>query len=331
MVMLRLTAEQYRRLPIVADESLCAGRTYVITGGNSGLGLETARHLVEFKAASVILAVRNPTAGENAKKEIERTTGRKGVVQIMNVDMASHASVQSFARKVSAEVDRIDGFIANAGVLHDTWSNCEGMETSIQVNVVNTLFLGALMMPKLKECASRYNIKPTLSFIVSVFGYTAKSELDKFRQGSVFAGLNDEKRASLDQRYPLSKLVEEFAVRQFAALCPVERTGVVVNMVAPGLCSTGLGRDATLFTKLLHGLYRTMMARSAEVGSRTYLHGLVAGEESHGKLLSGCKIKEYWVPDWVTNAEGRRLQETIWKELTERLEGVHAGCISQLP
>jgi NAD(P)-dependent dehydrogenase (short-subunit alcohol dehydrogenase family) len=131
-------------------------------------------------------------------------------------------------------------------------------------------------------------------------------------------------------RYALTKLVEECAVRQFADICPVEHTGVVVNMVAPGLCSTGLGRDARTFTKIMHETIRAMMARTAEVGSRTILHGLVAGEASHGKLLSGCKIKEYWVPDWVSNAEGQRLQKNIWEELVDRLEKVQPGCISQL-
>lgn len=101
-------------------------------------------------------------------------------------------------------------------------------------------------------------------------------------------------------------------------------------MVAPGLCSTGLGRDARTFTKIMHSAIKAMMARSAEVGSRTILHGLVAGEESHGKLLSGCKIKEYWVPEWVSDEEGQRLQKKIWKELVDRLEGVQPGCISQL-
>ena len=82
MVMLRLTAEQYRKLPIMADESTCSGKTYIITGGNSGLGLETARHLVEFNASHVILAVRSLTAGEAAKKDIETSTGRMGVVEV---------------------------------------------------------------------------------------------------------------------------------------------------------------------------------------------------------------------------------------------------------
>lgn len=82
MVMLRLTVEQYRKLPILANESTCMGKTYIITGSNSGLGLETARHLVEFSAGCVILAVRNLEAGRKAKKEIEKSTSRKGVLQV---------------------------------------------------------------------------------------------------------------------------------------------------------------------------------------------------------------------------------------------------------
>jgi len=124
--------------------------------------------------------------------------------------------------------------------------------------------------------------------------------------------------------------VEECAVRQFAAICPVERTGVVVTMVAPGLCSTGLGHEVRTFTKIMHEAIRAMMARTAEVGSRTILHGLVVGDQGHGKLLSGCKIKEFWVPDWVTNVEGQHLQEGIWQELVAILEDVRPGCISKL-
>ncbi|KAK2037946.1 hypothetical protein LZ31DRAFT_560024 [Colletotrichum somersetense] len=231
---------------------------------------------------------------------------------------------------MSQELDRIDGFVCNAGIMIDQWETFEGVESSIFVNVVNTLFLGALMMPKLSESARRFGIKSTLVFIVSVLGYTVKAEMDKSRSGGVFDGLNDQKRANMDSRYALTKLVEECAVRQFAAQFPVDRTGVVITMVAPGLCTTGLGRDARTFTKIMHEAVRAMMARTAEVGSRTILHGLVVDEEGHGKLLSGCKIKEFWVPDWLSNDEGQRLQKAIWKELVAKLEQVQPGCITQI-
>lgn len=118
----------------------------------------------------------------------------------MHLDMASNASVQSFAKKASAELDRVDGLVANAGVMVDAWATAEGMESSIQVNVVNTLFLGALMMPKLTECERKFGTQPTMVFIVSVLGYTAKAEMDKSREGNIFGGLNDQKRANMDSR-----------------------------------------------------------------------------------------------------------------------------------
>ncbi|KAL8952976.1 MAG: hypothetical protein Q9222_001152 [Ikaeria aurantiellina] len=321
---------KYRKLPVLVNESTCSGKTYIITGSNSGLGLETARHLVACLASCVVLAVRNMAAGETAKRDIEKTTGREGIIQIMHLDMASSASVRGFAEKASKEFDRIDGLVANAGIMIDAWSTTEEMETSVTVNVINTLFLGVLLMPKLSECGRRFYIHPTIVFIVSVLGYTIKDEMDKSREGGVFEGLNDQKRANMDKRYALTKLVEELVVRQFAALNPVQDTNVVVNMVAPGLCSTGLGRDVRTFTKIAHETIRAVMARTPEVGSRTILHGLVAGEESHGKLLSGCKIKEYWVPEWINNAEGLKLQNDTWTELASRLEEVQPGCISQL-
>ena len=118
----------------------------------------------------------------------------------MYLDMASSASIQSFVKKASTELDRIDGFVANAGIMIDAWSTTEGMETSITVNVINTLLLGALMMPKLSESGRKFGIHPTLIFIVSVLGYTVKGEIDKSRKGSIFDGLNDQKRANMDQR-----------------------------------------------------------------------------------------------------------------------------------
>lgn len=83
-----------------------------------------------------------------------------------------------------------------------------------------------------------------------------------------------------------------YAVREFASTFPVGQTGVLINMVAPGFCSTGLARDARMWTRAWMGVLRIMFARTAEQGSRTLLHGVVSGRETHGKHLSGCKVKE---------------------------------------
>ncbi|KAH7414239.1 hypothetical protein DE146DRAFT_28687 [Phaeosphaeria sp. MPI-PUGE-AT-0046c] len=328
MSMPQIFAEQYVKLPVLVNKNTCSGKTYIVTGSNNGLGLETARHLVASSAARVILAVRNTTAGEKAKIDIERTTGRTGVAEVWHLDLASYVSVKKFAEKVRNELDRIDGMIENAGVFLNKWTVAEAMETSMTVNVVNTMFLAVLVMPKLIESARRYGIQPRLVFLVSGLGFqaAAKHELDKGGRQNVLMGVNNSKKQDMNQRYALTKLIEIYAVRAMSEMFPVEKTNVAINMVSPGICSTGLARDASVFFRAAQGVIRTVLSRTAEQGSRTILHALLAEEDTHGKHLSGCKVKEHWVPCWMTNSDGQHMQKQIWKELIALMETEYPGC-----
>jgi NAD(P)-dependent dehydrogenase (short-subunit alcohol dehydrogenase family) len=200
LVMRRVIAEQYAKLPVLANSSTFSGQTFIVTGANNGLGLETARHLVRCSASRVILAVRNMNAGEKAKADIERTTGRKGVAEVWFLDLSSSDSVKNFASRATKELERIDGLIENAGVLLDSWTNAEGMETSMTVNVVNTMFLAILMMPKLMASAREFGNKPRVVFLVSALGFTVRKELAKGGTTSIFQGLNNPKEQNMDQR-----------------------------------------------------------------------------------------------------------------------------------
>jgi NAD(P)-dependent dehydrogenase (short-subunit alcohol dehydrogenase family) len=184
------------------DRNTCAGKTYIVTGSNNGLGLETARHLVGSSASRVILAVRNISAGETAKVDIERSTRRTGVVEVWHLDLASYASVKKFAAKVQKDLDRLDGVIQNAGIMLDKWTTAEDMETSMTVNVVNTMFLGVLLMPKLIANAEKYGIKPRQVFLVSGLGFQkgSKEQLVKGGQVDILKGINNPKEQSMDQR-----------------------------------------------------------------------------------------------------------------------------------
>lgn len=202
MSMKQIFAEQYVKLPVLVDRNTCSGKTYIVTGSNNGLGLETARHLVGSSASRVILAVRNISAGETAKIDIERSTRRTGVVEVWHLDLASYASVKSFAAKAAKELGRLDGLIENAGIMLDKWTTAEDMETSMTVNVVNTMFLGMLLMPKLIESAQKYGIKPRLVFLVSGLGFQkgSKEQLAKGGQVDILKGINKPKEQSMDER-----------------------------------------------------------------------------------------------------------------------------------
>jgi NAD(P)-dependent dehydrogenase (short-subunit alcohol dehydrogenase family) len=90
----------------------------------------------------------------------------------------------------------------------------------------------------------------------------------------------------------LTKLIQVYAVRHLATLIPVARTGVVINVVNPGMCKTTLARNAGIGFRVMLKIFHLLVGRTAEMGSRTLLYAAVAGEESHGYYTSACEVKE---------------------------------------
>ncbi len=90
----------------------------------------------------------------------------------------------------------------------------------------------------------------------------------------------------------MSKLLEVYAVRQLAALVPLATSRVIVNLVNPGLCYSALDRNGTPAARFAMAVFRRLLARTTEQGSRTLLHAALAGPESHGKFCSQCQVME---------------------------------------
>ena len=215
------------------------GKTIIITGSNVGLGKEAARHYARMGASRLILAVRNLDAGHDAKHDIEDSTGcAPEVIQVWKIDMASYASVKKFAARVKDELDRVDIFHANAGLARNAYGMAEDNEEMITVNVVSTFLLAALVLPKLKDTATTFHVRPTLSITTS--GTHAHTTLPQKAapEGSLFAAINDKSTAQKhwDDQYPISKLLGVFAVRSFAEKHPADQYPVTINVVDPGLC-----------------------------------------------------------------------------------------------
>ena len=109
-----------------------AGKTVLVTDGNCGLGFEAAIKFITLGAATVILACRNPKNGEAAIAEMERRTGRVGVLRSWELDMNKYASVQALAARVAAELPRVDVALLNAGVVQPHYHvSPEGWEESL--------------------------------------------------------------------------------------------------------------------------------------------------------------------------------------------------------
>lgn len=183
-----------------------AGQTVIVTGSNTGLGLEAARHIARLGAAKVILACRTISKGQNAAADIASSENLKSDrIEVWELDLSSYESVKAFGRRVQ-QLDRLDAFIQNAGILTTQYRLEEGGESSITVNVTSATLLGLLVLPKLRENAKKHGVRGRLTFVGSDLQYIAKFK-EAETTGSLFAALNNKEGVDMDDRYAISGII----------------------------------------------------------------------------------------------------------------------------
>lgn len=300
------------------------GRIVIVTGANAGLGFHAAQQIVKLGASKVILAVRSAERGETAKRAIEQATGcDQRVVEVWSLDLSSYASVKAFAAKATAELPRLDVLLENAGKSTSKWSMAEDHESTVTVNVVSTFLLALLLLPKMKETATRFNTRPNLTIVSSDMHFVVNFN-EKDAPEGIFNFLKDETKASMPARYPTTKLLEVFAVREMAAQRPSDSYPVTINLVNPGFCYSELMREDPYLVAVL----KFFFARPTEVGARTLVHGASAGPETHGEYLNICKVEG--TATVVSGPDGLVTQRKVWKELIDVLEGINPGISQNL-
>ncbi|OKL57905.1 hypothetical protein UA08_06419 [Talaromyces atroroseus] len=297
-----------------------AGQTVIVTGSNTGLGLEAARHFVRLDAEKVIIAVRNVSAGQRAKQSIEESTGRENVCEVWELDLASYASVQAFAKRASTELSRIDVLLENAGLATEQFKFAENQERTITVNVISTFLLGLLLLPKMEETADKDKNptkKPRWTIVCS--GAHALTNFPEYKEGNTFANLSNKEKSDMTVRYPTSKLLEVLIVRELAP--KITNSKIILNMTDPGLCHSELAREAGFSLWLM----KLLLGRKTEVGSRCLVASAVVGDESHGAYISNGEVSNQHLSAFVISDGGRKAQENVWSELKEVLENIVPG------
>lgn len=174
------------------------GQTVVVTGSNTGLGREAARHLVRLNAEKVILAVRNLEKGQAAKDSIEASENKVGVAEVWELDLASHESVQRFAKRAEG-LERLDAISENAAIYTFQFKMVDGNESTMTVNVINTFLLALLLLPKMRETAVKFSVIPRISLVASFVHYL--TSFPQKKADNIFDYLNREKVADMNDRY----------------------------------------------------------------------------------------------------------------------------------
>ncbi|KAG6824969.1 hypothetical protein H0H92_005274 [Tricholoma furcatifolium] len=302
-------------------------QTVIVTGSNTGLGLEAARHFYRLNCARLILAVRTVVKGQTAKEDIVRSVPHRSdpdTIEIWPLDLASTASTIAFADRVTAELPRLDVVVENAGINTGNWTLCEGFEQAVQVNVLNTFLLALSLLPKLNATKSTFADSQPHLVIVSSEAHRM-TKFPEINAPDLYAHMNEKSTFDQQPRYQATKLIEILFTRELVTRLrnkPASAPPVIINMVHPGLCTSTIdSRDSQppLFFRIL----RFLFDRTTEVGGRTFVLAAAAPASSHGELQSDGANQD--VESWIYTDVGRRAQLKVFEQTMTILEARKPG------
>ncbi len=214
------------------------GKTVVVTGASSGIGLATAVALSKM-GADVFITARDSGRGGAAVESVAKASGRKPGLVVF--DLGSLASVREGAEEILGRAARIDVLVNNAGiVLSDRTLTAEGFETTFAVNHLGPFHLTQLLRDRLVASAP--------SRIVNVASTAHKSA----RRGLDFDDLQASNGYRLSKVYARSKLANVYFTTELARR--LESSGVTANCLHPGTVATGWGRDGDTHGLMSFGL-----------------------------------------------------------------------------
>lgn len=263
-----------------------SGKTALITGANSGLGLEAARELVSRRLSRLIIAVRDPSKGETAKKELlSQETSSACEIEVWPLDHDSYERIVEFGKRTET-LDRLDYALLNAGVKMMSYQkSLLGHETNVQVNHLGTSAVSLDVLPALKRTSQKHNTTTRLT-IVSSEGHFWIPFKER-RAPNILSRMDDPKTfGTQQQRYYTSKLLNVLWARELASKISPEE--VVVNTVNPGFCYSGLHRHSAS----LINVFLWLFAWTPEQGGSCLTDALVRQEGSPGAYLSDQRVAE---------------------------------------
>lgn len=283
------------------------GRVTIVTGGNSGIGRETVKALLEHNAI-VYMATRNKRKAEEAIAELNERTGRLAIY--LELDLSSLSSVKRAAEEFMSKEKKLHILFNNAGVM---WSpremlTAEGYDMQFGTNVLGHFYLTALLMPALlagRDSSPDGYVRVITTSSSAAYRYTLN--WDSFKAGAA------RRKMSPRTLYCQSKFADVVFARQLAKR--YGEKGIVSISCNPGYIDTELFRHASRFMQRLTNL----IAHPASKGALTQLW---AGTMPETVQYNG----EFLIP-WARVGRCRReaydnaLGERLWAWLEEQVEG----------
>ena len=290
-----------------------SGRTALVTGANTGLGLEVARVLAR-RGARVLLGCRDQTKAAEARADI-LSEGPAGEVDLLPLDLADLESVRRAADAVATEA-RLDLLINNAGVMIPPLTRTkQGFELQLGVNHLGPFALTGLLLPKLMETPG--------SRVV----HTASNA---HRQGDIdFDDLGAERSYSRMGRYSQSKLANLLHAYELDRRLRAAGAATVSVAAHPG------GSLTNLFRQVPRPLWKPvevvgpLFLNDARAGAWPTLAAATHPDVEGGQYFGPSGPLQFKGPAIVVRSNRRSHDEALAKRLwavSEEMTGVTYPC-----
>mmetsp|Transcript_26145 Transcript_26145/g.36636 ORF Transcript_26145/g.36636 Transcript_26145/m.36636 type:complete len:341 (-) Transcript_26145:532-1554(-) len=291
------------------------GNVVIVTGGNSGLGYQTASDLAH-RGATVVLACRDLRKAREAASTIRKSAAKDNTicrVECAELDLASLASVRTFSEEIKSKFNSIDALVCNAGVwvpMETHLQTKDGYEIHFGVNHLGHFYLIQQLLNRLQKSNSRVVI---VSSGLMKSGQLNMETTDFLRDGRIqVSNGSKKKREHAPTGYCDSKLANALCCRHLAQVC--EGTSIATYCVCPGWCSTDLARNVgmSLATKILLSPFAFMFMRSSQQGAQNIIYSIIEDKKNlqNGGFYRDGKIAEKETD--VVNNFGD-LSEQLWK------------------
>lgn len=287
------------------------GKVILITGGNIGLGKQSALELAKHDPAEIWIAARNAQTSAAAIKEIQNQAPHVSF-KFLELDLSSLASVQKAAQLFTSSVTRLDILFCNAGVMgRPPGLTTDGYEVQFGTNHLGHACLLELLTPLLLSTASlpgpRADVRVVfVSSVAHKFTTSDGINFDLLKTKAENIQTND--------RYGQSKLAN-LLYAQEAARRHKELTIVSIH---PGTVKTGLQKsnDGSLLLRVFQSVVVPLVGVPVEEGAKNQLWAATAP-----KVVSGEYYEPIGVPGRASNhGKDRHLATKLWDWTHEELK-----------
>jgi len=280
------------------------GKVAVVTGGNSGIGLETVRAL-SYAGCNVVLCCRNTEAGQQAADDVKASfPENKGTLSVEQLDLNDLGSVKDCADRINKSYEKVNILILNAGVIARTLTRTkQGLEQHFGVNYVGHHYLTNLLLPKMKE--SSVTEEGRIIAVSSIAHHLGKIDMKDLNF--------DERKYSGFSAYGQSKLAAILMCRYLADRFENEGVNIKAFSLHPGAIATKL-QDDTRYVKFLFKMF-SFLCKTPDEGASTTIYACTEDNLPSGSYLSHCKTAMM-----SRSAKDMAMAEQLWETTNQLIQ-----------